>query len=97
MILQFFSVIFCETCFFIELQNRTLKSKKSLTSKCDDAATPSHTFLSIRLLYWTLNISQTASYEVTYICLFACLSVRPSLSFIKIGSLVFSNIVHDDG
>ena len=94
MILQFFSVIFCETCFFIELQNRTLKSKKSLTSKCDDAATP---FLSIRLLYWTLNISQTASYEVTYICLFACLSVRPSLSFIKIGSLVFSNIVHDDG
>ena len=42
--------------------------------------------------YWTLDISQTASYEITFVRL----SVRPSLSFLKIGSLVFCDIVHDD-
>ena len=42
--------------------------------------------------YWTLNVSRTASYEITIVLL----SVRPSLSFLKIGSLVFSDILHDD-
>ena len=37
-----------------------------------------------------LDFSRTASYEITVIRL----SVRPSLSFLKIGSLVFSDIVH---
>ena len=35
--------------------------------------------------FWTLDFSRTASYEITL--------VRPSL---KIGLLVFSDIVHDD-
>ena len=43
-------------------------------------------------IYWTLDISRTASYETTL----ARLSVRPSLSFLKVGSLLFSDIVHDD-
>ena len=41
---------------------------------------------------WTLDISQTASFEITRVRL----SARPSLSFLKIGWLVFSHIVHDD-
>ena len=41
---------------------------------------------------WTLDVSRTASYEITL----ARLSVRPSLSFLKIGSLVFSDIVNHD-
>ena len=43
---------------------------------------------------WTLDVSWTASYEITLVRLFVRLSVRPSLSFLKIGSLVFSHIVH---
>ena len=43
--------------------------------------------------YWTLDVSRTASYEINLVCL----PVRPSLSFLKIGSLVFSDIVHDNG
>ena len=39
-------------------------------------------------IIWTLGVSRTASYEITL--------VRPLLSFFKIGSLVFSDIVHDD-
>ena len=51
--------------------------------------------------FWMLDVSRTASYEITLvrlsICPFSvCLSVCPSLSFLKIGSLVFSDIVHDD-
>ena len=42
--------------------------------------------------YWTLDVTRTASYEITFVPL----SVRPSLSFLKNGALVFSNIVHDD-
>ena len=41
--------------------------------------------------YWTLDVSWTASFEITIVLL----SVRPSLHFLKIGSLVFSDIVHD--
>ena len=37
----------------------------------------------------------TASYEITFVLLFVCLSVRPSLSFLKIISLVFSDIAHN--
>ena len=38
--------------------------------------------------FWTPDVSGTASYEITRP------SVRPSLSFLKNGSLIFS-IVHD--
>ena len=41
---------------------------------------------------WTLDVSRTASYEIIIVFL----SVRPSRSFLKIGSLVFSDILHDD-
>ena len=37
-------------------------------------------------------IHRTASYEITLVRL----SFRPPLSFLKIGSLVFSETVHDD-
>ena len=55
-------------------------------------------------LFWTLDISQTASYEITLIRLSVRLSVRQSVSpffgtslnFLRIESLVFSGIVHDD-
>ena len=40
--------------------------------------------------YWELDLSRTASYEITLICL----SVHASLSFLMTGSLVFSGIVH---
>ena len=50
-------------------------------------------------LFWMLDVSQTASYEITLVrqsvCVSACPPVCPSLSFLKIGSLVFSDIVHD--
>ena len=38
------------------------------------------------------DVRRTASYEITLVRL----SFRPSLSFLKIGSLVFSEIVHDE-
>ena len=38
----------------------------------------------------TLDVSRTASYEITLVRLSVRLSVRPSLNFIKIGSLLFS-------
>ena len=40
-----------------------------------------------------LDISQTASYEITLVCLSICLSICPSL---KTGLLVFSDVVDDD-
>ena len=44
-----------------------------------------------------LDVSRTAPYQITLVRLSVCPSVRqPSLSFLKIGSLVFSDIVHDD-
>ena len=43
-----------------------------------------------------LDVSRTASYEITLVYLSVFLFVCPSLSFFKIGSLVFSDIVHDD-
>ena len=48
---------------------------------------------------WMLNISQTASYEITLACLlsvrpFICLSLHPSLSFSKL-DLFFPDIVHE--
>ena len=49
---------------------------------------------------WTVDISQTASYEITLaersVCLYVFPSVRLSLNILMIGSLVFSDIVHDD-
>ena len=48
------------------------------------------------LYYWMLSVSPTASYEITLIRLSVCLSCRQSQSFLKIGSLFFSDIVHDD-
>ena len=45
---------------------------------------------------WTLDVSRTASYEITLVRLSVRPSVRPSLSFLKIGLLLFSDIVHDD-
>ena len=45
---------------------------------------------------WTLDVSRTASYEIILVRLSVCLSIRPSLNFLKIGSLVFSDIGHDD-
>ena len=47
-------------------------------------------------LYWTLDVNWTAPYEITLARLSIRLSVRPSLSFLKIESLAFSNIVHDN-
>ena len=46
--------------------------------------------------FWTLDVSRTAPCEITLVRLSVCPSVLPSLSFLKIGSLVFSDIVHDD-
>ena len=46
-------------------------------------------------LCWTLDVSRTASYEITLIRPSVRPSVRPSLNFLKIGSLVFSDIAHD--
>ena len=42
---------------------------------------------------WTLDVRRTASYEIFSS---VCLSVCPSIYFLKSGSLVFSDIVHDD-
>ena len=42
--------------------------------------------------FWTLDVNWTASYEITLVHL----SVFPSLTFPKIGSLGFSDILHDD-
>ena len=43
--------------------------------------------------YWTLQIIWTASYEITLFCLLVwpsvCPSFLPSISFLKIGSIVF--------
>ena len=46
---------------------------------------------------WTLDVSRTASYEITPVCLFVCLSVWFWLRFLKIWSLFFPDIVQDDG
>ena len=43
-------------------------------------------------LYWTLDVSRTASYEITLVRLSIC----PSLNFLKIGSLDFTDTVDDD-
>ena len=48
------------------------------------------------LYYWMLSVSPTASYEITLIRLSVCLSCRQSQSFLKIGSLFFSDVIHDD-
>ena len=45
---------------------------------------------------WTLDVSWTASYEITLVCLSVRPSVRPPLNLLKIESLVFSDIVRDD-
>ena len=45
-------------------------------------------------IFRKLHVSGTASYKITLVHLCICQSVCLSLSFFKIGSLVFSNIVH---
>ena len=50
--------------------------------------------------FWMLNFGWTTYHEITLVNLSVplsiSLSVHPSLNFIKIGSLVFSNIVNDE-
>ena len=54
--------------------------------------------------YQTLNVSRTMSYEITPLRLSVplsaplsvCPSARPSLSFLKIGLILFSDVVHDE-
>ena len=51
--------------------------------------------------YWTLDVSQTASYEIALLCLLACLSLCPSLcmsitNFSQDWVIRFSDIVHGD-
>ena len=46
--------------------------------------------------FLTLDFSRTAFYEITLVRLSGPLPVCSSLSFVKIRSLVFSDIVHDD-
>ena len=41
-------------------------------------------------------VGQRPVKSLSFVCLSVCLSFRLSLSFLKIGSLVFSGIVHDD-
>ena len=59
-------------------------------------------FLFSSFYFWTLDVSRTASsYETTSVrllsvCSFVRPLVLPSLIFLKIGSLAFSDIVHDD-
>ena len=59
-------------------------------------------FLFSSFYFWTLDVSRTASsYETTSVrrlsvCSFVRPLVLPSLTFLKIGSLAFSDIVHDD-
>ena len=45
---------------------------------------------------WALDVSRIASNEITLVLLSVCPSVCPSLSFLKIVSLVFPDVVHDD-
>ena len=49
-------------------------------------------FFSVLCELLDARVSQTASYEITFVHL----SFRRSQSFLKIGSLVFCDIVHDD-
>ena len=44
-------------------------------------------------IYWTIDVSRIAIYEITLVC---HLSIFPSVNFLKIGSLAFFDIVHDD-
>ena len=43
-----------------------------------------------------LDVCRIASYEMTLIRVSVCPSVCPSLIFLKIGSLVFSDMINDD-
>ena len=49
-------------------------------------------FMTVDFRFWTLDVSRTASYEITLVRQYVCLSV----SFLKIASLIFSDIGHDD-
>ena len=42
-----------------------------------------------------IDVSQTTSCEITLVCLSVSVPNRPLLSFLKIGSLVFPDIVYD--
>ena len=63
---------------------------------------------SFNTFYWMFDVSRTASYEIILVHPSICLSIHLSiclpvrlsdclsLSFLNIGSLVFSDIIHDD-
>ena len=52
--------------------------------------------LSLLLLVAETTMAKQKQHSCLSVCLSACLSVRPSLNFLKIGSLVFYNIAHGD-
>ena len=49
-------------------------------------------------VFWTLDVSRTASYQITHVRLVICLSVRPSVTkFSQVWIIsFFSDIAHDD-
>ena len=59
----------------------------------------SATYQKYLVAFRMVDVSRTASFEITRMRLSVCLSVRPSarpsLRFLKIESLVFSDTVHD--
>ena len=77
----------CRICLHLRIGTRTMFKKMLKVFNKD-----SYFYLEHLLWCWTLDVSRTASYEITLVRL----SVRPSLSFLIIGSLVFSDMVHHD-
>ena len=87
-------------CFFIQIFFRIkFCYRNNISKKLQPGPQPGESFKSLPPLilcsyfyYWTLDGSWAASYEITFVRLSVC----QSLIFLKIGSLVFSDIVHDD-
>ena len=82
------------------MQWRSLKWQILLFSSCLlGSFTFTPTFMQI-LGFWMLSVSQIASIKITLVqlsgCLCVYLSVCPLLNFLKIGSLIFAGIVHDN-
>ena len=53
------------------------------------------------MMFFCIDVSRSTlvgqdRYKITLVRLSIRLSVRPSLNFLKIGSLLFSDIVHDE-
>ena len=77
----------CRICLHLRIGTRTMFKKMLKVFNKD-----SYFYLEHLLWCWTLDVSRTASYEITLVRLSVC----PSLSFLIIGSLVFSDMVHHD-